>query len=218
MGLDRESTVSCSGTLPSYNAGGSATLAYDEPRKENTNMKDVIKISVAVDYGNGNVVQHAFNVPVDQTQVAKAVKGAVKKEKQPGKVETEENERKEFLPEFRRFLQTGDISELKAMPDHRTRYKHCVFCQITGVKGRTLYARKPVRVNVEYVGILPPAFFPDDLAEELKVHTDAGDRINVVLLDDGSKPSLIHDIAIVENWAQLGKAFNEMYRQPAAPK
>ena len=181
-------------------------------------MKDTVRISVAIDYGNGNVVQHAFNVPIE---VPKEKPKKKEPELKTGDIIKDENgeievvlKRREFEPEFSRFIQTGDITELKLLPNHRELLKPCVFAQIYGIKGRTVYANKPTRVNSKYVGILPPDYFDDDFCAEIKRLTDAEQVINVVFLDDRSKPAIVHDIALVENWATLAHAFNSLYREP----
>lgn len=192
---------------PLTNAGGSAQWPMMSRERKEPMKPVTIKICITCDDGSGER-EHTFEVPVQPQEIPTA-------EAPPTiPVTLAPLKRKQVSPEFARFIESGDISEIKSDPEHRKHYKNYVFCQITGMKNRTLYALKPTRINNQYVGIMPPAFWDQEVIDELTSKTEGDGVLNVVILDDGTKPSVIHDIMIVDDWHSLGRTFNALYRQP----
>lgn len=112
---------------------------------------------------------------------------------------------------LKKFLQSGDISEIQASPGHREAFKHYSFVQLNGIKGRTIYAARAAN-NKPYIGILPPALWGDDVVEELTKQLQDGNTINCVILDDGNRPSLILDAKLnFPEWSSRGRVFNSLY-------
>lgn len=168
-------------------------------------MKPVtFNISVTITCDDGSGKAQTFTIPVEQSP-------APKKKAKAKPVE----DVRAFDPAMLRYLESGDISEIQAMPDHKQLFKHYVFVQINGMKGRTLHAGKMMGGQYRsYVGILGNQW-DDDIVAHFNEQTAAGSEINAVILDDGNKPALILDLALVEkDWSSLGKIFNSLYRNP----
>ena len=159
-----------------------------------------ITIIITCDDGSG-MKEHTFKIPVTPKQKQALI------EQRPAPTQ-------DMDEAFLRFLVSGDISEIQAMPDHRQKFKPYVFVQINAMKGRTLYAAKPTRINTTYVGILAPNIWPDDFVKDLSDRLKNG-VINAVIFDNGAKPALILDMAIdVDEWSSRGRLLNSLYRMP----
>ena len=172
--------------------------------------RDATSLTLQIDDGSGEV-QTAV-VPMKLDKPKKVIKSRVAEE--ASALPSSEDERTRISDVFTRFIDTGDITEIRAIPNHKERFKHYVFAQITGMKGRTLYAQKTAGANKSYIGIMPPGFWNDDVIHELTQMTEK-DSIDCIILDDGNKPSVVHDIMFLDkDWNSRGRVFNSLYRKP----
>lgn len=117
-------------------------------------------------------------------------------------------------PVFMRFLQSGDITELREYPDVKRVFKNYVFVKVVELNGRTIHVDKAVWMQKRIVGIMPPNYWDDEVVNGLQEALKAGPQ-KAIIFTDGSRPFVVNDLVFLEDdWNSLGRIFNSLYSKP----
>lgn len=171
--------------------------------------KEETSMTLTIDDGTGEVKSVVIPVQLESKKEKKPTK---KKAAEPAP--TTPQVRPTIDPVFMRFLQTGDITELREYPDVKRVFKNYVFVKLVELKGRTIHVDKAVGAVKRIVGIMPPAYWDDDLVNGLTETLKNGPQ-RAVIFTDGSRPFVVNDMVFLEEeWNSLGRLFNSLYSKP----
>lgn len=116
-------------------------------------------------------------------------------------------------PVFARFLASGDISEIRSIPDHQKAFRNYMFCTLVDLKTRTVHVEKASTKRIAF-GIMPPQYWDDEVMAGLAEHLKDNKWLRAVVFMDGPKsPFVINDVVFLEEdqWQTMGRLFNSLY-------
>lgn len=166
-------------------------------------------MTLTIDDGSGEVKSVVIPVQLENKK-KKTKKPAQEQNEYPGSDTT--ITRPTMDPIFTRFIATGDIAEIRDLPDHKAIFKNYIFCTLTDIKGRTIHIEKAATRGRVSMGLMPAQFWDDDLIDGLtEAVKEAPQR--AVILTDGGRPFVITDIVFVNDkeWETMGRLFNSLY-------